>query len=120
MTAFPIHCRRILLATFALLAFGASQAMAQSPFTLQGSPPPQPPANMKTGEGAIMASARYSSDGTAINGGLHWRVYADKPDQSGVFRLLKEDASAQPTFVLPTGSYVVHVAFGLASTAKAV
>jgi hypothetical protein len=67
-----------------------------------------------------MASARYSSDGTAINGGLHWRVYADKPDQSGVFRMLKEDSSAQPTFVLPAGSYVVHVAFGLASTAKAV
>jgi len=33
MTAFPIHCRS-LLATFALLAFGASQSMAQSPFTL--------------------------------------------------------------------------------------
>ena len=120
MTAFPIHCRRILLATFALLAVGVSQAMAQSPFTLSGSPPLQPPANMKTGEGALIVSARYSSDGTAINGGLHWRVYADKPDQSGVFRLLKEDSSAQPTFVLPAGSYVVHVAFGLASTAKAV
>ena len=75
---------------------------------------------MKTGEGALIASARYGSDGTAINGGLHWRVYADKPDQSGVFRLLKEDRSAQPTFVLPAGSYVVHVAFGLASTAKPV
>ncbi len=43
-----------------------------------------------------------------------------KPDQSGVFRLLKEDTSAQPTFVLPAGSYIVHVAFGLASTAKPV
>jgi hypothetical protein len=94
--------------------------MAQSPFTLQGGPPPLPPANMKTGEGALIASARYSSDGTAINGGLHWRVYADKPDQSGVFRLLKEDSSAQPTFVLPAGNYIVHVAFGLASTAKPV
>ena len=118
MTAFHVHYRRILLAAFALLAFGASQAMAQSPFPLPGSP--QPPANMKTGEGALMASARYSSDGAAINGGLHWRVYADKPDQSGVFRLLKEDSSAQPTFVLPAGNYIVHVAFGLASTAKPV
>ena len=57
MTAFPIHCRRILLATFALLAVGVSQAMAQSPFTLSGSPPLQPPANMKTGEGALIVSA---------------------------------------------------------------
>jgi len=120
MTTFPSHFRRILLATFALFAFGASQAIAQSPFTLSGSPPPQPPANMKTGEGALIVSARYSTDGTAINGGLHWRVYADKPDQSGVFRLLKEDSSAQPTFVLPAGNYIVHVAFGLASTAKPV
>jgi hypothetical protein len=118
MTAFRIHCPRTLLATFALLAFGGLQALAQSPFTLPGSPPPQPPANMKTGEGALIASARYSSDGTPINGGLHWRVYADKPDPTGVFRLLKEDSSAQPTFVLPTGNYIVHVAFGLASTAK--
>jgi len=35
-----------------------------------------------------------------------------------VFRLLKEDNSAQPVFVLPAGGYIVHVSFGLASTAK--
>src|SRR5436305_2836195 len=120
MTAPHFHCCRTLLTAFALLAWGASQAMAQSPFPLPGSPSSQPPANMKTGEGALMASARYSGDGTTINGGLHWRVYADKPDQTGVFRLLKEDTSAQPTFVLPAGNYIVHVAFGLASTAKPV
>src|SRR4051794_38564425 len=120
MMASRFHCCRTLLTALALLALGASQAMAQSPFPLPGSPPSQPPANMKTGEGALMASARYSSDGTAINGGLHWRVYADKPDPTGVFRLLKEDTSAQPTFVLPAGNYIVHVAFGLASTAKPV
>ena len=111
---------RILVPALALFAIGMPQALAQSPFTMPPAPPPQPPANMKAGEGALLASARYSSDGSAINGGLHWRVYADKPDQSGVFRLLKEDTSAQPTFVLPAGSYIVHVAFGLASTAKPV
>jgi hypothetical protein len=111
---------RLLLPALALAAIGASQASAQSPFPSPSGQPLQPPASMKAGEGALTASARYSSDGTAINGGLQWRVYADKPDQSGVFRLLKEDSSAQPTFVLPAGSYVVHVAFGLASTAKAV
>src|SRR3954463_4598216 len=119
MSGLHIHCRHALVAVVSLFA-GASQAMAQSPFPLPGSAPPQPPANMKTGEGALVASARYSSDGTAINGGLHWRVYADKPDQTGGFRLLKEDTSAQPTFVLPTGSYIVHVAFGLASAAKSI
>jgi hypothetical protein len=119
MTGFRILSCRALLAALALAAI-ASQAHAQSPFPNPPLPPPQPPANMKTGEGAIFASARYGNDGAAINGGLQWRVYADKPDQSGVFRLIKEDSSAQPTFVLPAGTYIVHVAFGLASTAKPV
>ena len=73
---------------------------------------------MKTGEGAIAVQARYSREGGLINGGLYWRVYADKPDQNGVFRLLKEDSNPQPTFVLPAGNYILHVAFGLASAAK--
>src|SRR3954454_18896259 len=109
------HCRCLLPAIFALVAIGMPQAMAQSPFPAPGGPPL---AGMKAGEGAILAFARYSNDGAPINGGLHWRVYADKPDQTGVFRLLKEDSSAQPTFILPAGSYIIHVAFGLASTAK--
>lgn len=115
MIGFRTHRRRILLA--AVLVLACAPALAQSPFP---SPPPSPPAGMKAGEGAVLATARYSSDGTAINGGLHWRVYADKPDQTGVFRMLKEDTSAQPTFVLPAGTYIIHVAFGLASAAKPV
>jgi hypothetical protein len=66
-----------------------------------------------------MMSARLSR-GDLISTGLHWRIYPDKPDQSGNFRLLKEDRSPQPTFVLPPGRYIVHVAFGLVSAAKPV
>jgi hypothetical protein len=102
------------------LAAMAAPAAAQSPFPAPQSLPPQPPANMKSGEGALLATARYTADGSAINGGLHWRVYADRPDQTGVFRLVKEDSSPQPTFVLPLGNYIVHVTFGLASTARPV
>jgi hypothetical protein len=106
----------------ALAAFGVLQAAAQSqsPFSAPPSPPPQAPANMRPGEGAILASARFGRDGAVINGGLHWRVYPDKPDATGVFRLLKEDSSAQPTFVLPAGGYIIHVTCGLASAAKPV
>jgi hypothetical protein len=75
---------------------------------------------MRAGEGAILASARYGHDGAAINGGLHWRVYTDRPDSSGAFRMLKEDYAPQPAFVLPTGNYILHVAFGLAAVAKPV
>jgi hypothetical protein len=73
---------------------------------------------LRAGEGAILPTARFSRDSPIITGGLHWRVYADKPDQNGAFRLLKEDRSSQPVFILPAGGYIVHVAFGLASGAR--
>jgi hypothetical protein len=105
-----------------IVALCAQQAFAQQQTLFPNPPLPQPqiPSNLKSGEGVVVAQARYSREAGVINGGLHWRVYADKPDQNGVFRLLKEDTSPQPTFVLPAGSYIVHVAFGLASTAKPV
>jgi len=72
------------------------------------------------GRVALAVSARYGRDAPPINSGLVWRVYAAKPDATGVFRLIKEDKAAAPTFVLPPGSYVVHASFGLASAARAV
>src|SRR5260221_10745830 len=118
----PVTPCRILTAALVLAACAATPAFAQqqSLFPNPAVPPPQAPANMKAGEGAIVAQARYSREGAVINGGLHWRVYADKPDPNGVFRLLKEDSNPQPTFVLPAGGYIMHVAFGLASAAKPV
>jgi hypothetical protein len=119
MSGLSSYCR-LALAVLALIAVAMPQAFAQSPFTAPPAPPVQPPANLKSGEGAILATARYTHEGAVINGGLHWRVYADRPDPTGVFRLLKEDTSPQPTFVLPAGNYIIHAAFGLASTAKPV
>ena len=118
----PVMPCRILTAALVLAAWAVAPASAQqqSLFPNPTLPPPQAPANMKVGEGAIVAQARYSREGAVINGGLHWRVYSDKPDQNGVFRLLKEESNPQPTFVLPVGSYIMHVAFGLASAAKPV
>jgi hypothetical protein len=72
------------------------------------------------GQVALMVSARFGRDPPGITGGLHWRIYADKPDANGVFRMLKEERAAAPIFVLPPGGYVVHVGFGLASAAKKV
>jgi len=69
---------------------------------------------------ALAVAARYGRDAPLINGGLIWRVYDAKPDPTGVFRLVKEDRAAAPTFVLPPGSYVVHASLGLASAAKSV
>jgi len=91
-------------------------------------PPPQAapsvlqpvPAVVPAGRVALAVAARYGHDSLPINGGLIWRVYAAKPDATGVYRLIKEDHTAAPTFVLSPGAYVVHASVGLASAAKAV
>ena len=88
--------------------------------------PPVPPAPAQTtpmvpaGHVALAVNARYGRDAPPIGAGLYWRVYADKPDASGLFRLVKEDRTPTPTFVLPPGGYIVHVTFGLASAVKPV
>jgi hypothetical protein len=91
----------------------------------QAAPAPSPPVAqaapiVPAGQVALAVTARYGPSAPSITGGLIWRVFASKPDQAGVFRLLKEDKAAAPTFVLPAGNYVVHASFGLASAAKAV
>lgn len=118
----PIASRRLLAAALLLAVLGVPHASAQQQSLFPNPPLPQPqvPSNLKAGEGVVVAQARYSREAGLINGGLHWRVYADKPDQNGVFRMLKEDSNPQPTFVLPAGGYILHVAFGLASAAKPV
>jgi hypothetical protein len=102
---------------------GSPGATIVSPTPLaQPSPPPMaqsaPP--IPAGHVALMVAARYGHDAPPINAGLIWRVYGAKPDASGMFRLIKEDHAAAPTFVLPPGNYVVHASVGLASAAKAI
>jgi hypothetical protein len=100
-------------------------------------PPPQPPAlvtpiapavplppaqaapAIPAGQASLSVSARFARD-LPITNGLDWRVFRSKPDPNGSYRLVKEDKSATPTFVLPPGDYVVHVALGLASAVRAV
>jgi hypothetical protein len=49
-----------------------------------------------------------------------WRVFSDRPDDTGTFKLIREDHGATPNIVLPPGSYVVHVALGLVSAVRPV
>jgi hypothetical protein len=87
------------------------------PVATAPAPPPAPVAPAQVG---LAVSARFGHDPPAINGGLLWRVYSDKPDSAGAFHLVKEERSANPTFMLPPGGYVVHVTFGLANAVKRV
>jgi hypothetical protein len=96
--------------------------------TLAPATPSAPPAPAQAqiapvvpaGHVALAVAARYGRDAPQIGGGLIWRVYAGRPDTTGVFPLIKEEKTAAPTFVLAPGNYVVHASFGLASAAKAV
>ncbi len=96
--------------------------------TLQSLPPvpaPAPTGNIgpsipPPGHASLAVSARFGPDLPVINGGLHWRVYANNPAQNGAPRLIKEERAAGPTFVLPAGGYIVNVGFGLANVTKAV
>jgi len=80
-----------------------------------------PPAGAATaGQAVLSLTARYGKDMPVINGGLVWRVFADKPDDTGTFKLIREERGATPNIVLPPGNYVVHVALGLVSAVRAV
>ncbi len=84
-------------------------------------PPVVPPPGASTaGQAVLSLTARYGKDMPVINNGLVWRVFADKPDEAGVFKLIREDRGATPNIVLPPGGYVVHVTMGLVSAVRPV
>jgi hypothetical protein len=73
---------------------------------------------LPAGQLTLAVSARYGKGLSGINGALHWRVYADRPNQTGQFRLVREEHGPSPSFALPPGGYFVHVNFGLANAVK--
>ena len=84
-------------------------------------PPAAPaPGTPASNQAVLSLTARYGKDLPVINGGLVWRVFADKPDDTGTFKLVREERGATPNIVLPPGNYVVHVALGLVSAVRAV
>jgi hypothetical protein len=82
--------------------------------------PPSIAAVATPGQSVLALTARYGKDLSAVNGGLVWRIYSDKPDATGAFKLIREDRTATPNIVLPPGSYVVHVGLGLVSAVRPV
>ena len=81
---------------------------------------PAPAAPALPQQGVLALTARYGKDLPAINGGLVWRVYSDRPDETGVFKLIREDRNPAPNIPLPPGSYVVHVSLGMVSAVRPV
>jgi hypothetical protein len=87
--------------------------------SITGVPPAVPPGGAPA-QAVLALSARYGKDLPAINGGLVWRIFADRPDDTGTFKMIREDRNPTPNVVLPPGNYVVHVALGLVSAVRSV
>jgi hypothetical protein len=83
-------------------------------------PPAAPLGAAAPGQAVLSLTAKYGKDLPAITSGLVWRVFSDRPDETGAFKLIREDRTATPNIVLPPGNYVVHVAFGLVSAVRTV
>src|SRR5580692_528210 len=85
--------------------------LTQPPIANVAPPPVAPPIASPPSQAVLALTARYGKDLPVINNGLVWRVFSDRPDETGIFKLIREERGATPNIVLPPGSYVVHVAF---------
>jgi hypothetical protein len=72
----------------------------------------------ESAQATLSLSAALNGGSAPLAGGLRWRVFGAQSDPDGSHPLIVESSLAQPTLTIPAGEYVVHVAFGLASTAK--
>lgn len=71
------------------------------------------------GKAALGVYARFGAEGGAIPRGLVWRVFADQPEAStGAFPLVAESSEPAPVFFLNPGGYIIHVAYGFATSAQ--
>ena len=109
---------RPLLLACALWA-GLSQA---APVAAQGSVPPLDPNWVRGGAGsnqtALTLVATLGSATQPIGSGLRWRIYRERANDDGKHQLVTESTASSPALALPEGTYVVHVAYGLASAMK--
>lgn len=114
---FALQASPVRAQTSQLFSPGASTATAV-PIMPHSAMPTSPMMMVPAGKVALELGARFAKDAPPITSGLTWRVYAAKADKSGAFNLVKEDTSPAPTMLLPPGSYIVHVGFGLANAVK--
>jgi len=84
-------------------------------------PPAAAPQSVAPPNQAVLAlNARFGKDLPQVTSGLVWRIFSDRPDETGNFKLVREDRGATPNIALPPGNYVIHVALGLVSAVRPV
>jgi hypothetical protein len=94
---------------------------APPPPAVAAVPPAAAPASIAPPSQAVLAlTARFGKDLPVVTGGLVWRIFSDKPDETGNMKMVREDRNPSPNIVLPPGNYVIHVALGLVSAVRPV
>ncbi len=90
---------------FLLSASAALAARAAAPALAQGGP-------------QLALSAIVAGENKLISNGLVWRVF--RTDAQGEPQLVAQSAEPAPVLSVPSGEFVVHVAYGLASATRKV
>lgn len=99
-----------------MLLAGATGARAQAPGPDSVPPAPAPVAEPHA---LVSLSAVFApGDKEPIRSALNWRVFDARADAEGGHALIAESQDATPSFSLPDGEYIVHVACGLAGAAR--
>ncbi len=90
--------------------------MAAAPLAV----PPAAAAVAAPGQAALALTARHGEISPWSTAGWSGRIYSDKPDATGAFKLIREERTPTPNIALAPGSYVVHVGLGLVSAVRPV
>ncbi len=115
MATVPTMNRRAALAVLLLFA---GMAGTVNLACAQQAPAIAPP--LAEQPATLRISASFPNDQKDVPAGLIWRVLQERAEPDGSHKLVAESDVATPVFQLPSGNYVVHVAFGLAGAAKRV
>lgn len=74
--------------------------------------------NQQPVETSIRLIAAYTTEGPVIDAKVTWRIFKPDQNEQGVYPLVVRSDDPSPVFVLQTGTYIVHAAFGYARTTQ--
>ena len=117
MIRLPTTLAMILVGCAAHLS--AAEAQTVQPHDMAAPPAAGRPVEAPPrGQGILHLSATLTADLPLVRAGIEWRIFEDPAQADGTHKLVAQSSDAQPAFTLPDGRYIVHAAYGFASTMK--
>lgn len=107
-------------AQLALPSASAPEAAAPVETPVYQAPVFQAPAYQIPSKGLLSLSASFGADTQRIMAGLSWRIFRAGANEDGKHTLVAQSTDAAPVFSLPSGDYLVHVAYGLVASVRRV